>query len=478
MTCITRLITAIAVGATVLSCGGGGGGGSGADTTPPVFQPPPAGGIEGTGIAIGPVDGFGSIFVNGIEFSTSNTTFEIDDNPGLESQLQVGQLVTVIGSISDDGLSGVADLVFYDSDVEGPVDNIDTALNQLTVLGQTINITAQTVFGDIPGGSLDGLNVGDEVRISGFAAADGSVTATRIDPDTPDGEFEVRGQVSSLDSVNFRFMINALMVDYSTAMLEGFTAGMPADGDFVEVRGTVQMDALVATEVSLEDDLPDLDEGDEVEIEGLVTRFATATDFDVAGYGVTTTAGTTFENGMASQLALNVLVEVEGIANASGVLVADKVEFGDDGSIRMDGIVEAVDAQAGQLTVFTIPITVTTQTRIEDKSDADVRPFSLADINPGDYVEVRGLLDPSGNAIASRLERDDPESDVSLRGPVSSVSEPDFVILGVTVSTSAQTSYINTTSADFFANANGRIVEVSGSWDGSRITAQTVSFED
>jgi len=50
------------------ACGGGGGG---ASPTPPP-PPPPTGGIGRNGISVGPVANFGSIFVNGVEYDTSD----------------------------------------------------------------------------------------------------------------------------------------------------------------------------------------------------------------------------------------------------------------------------------------------------------------------------------------------------------------------------------------------------------------------
>src|SRR5258707_631006 len=53
-------------------------------------------GIQGSGssIASGPITGFGSIFVNGVEYVTSNAQIRIDDQPGAESQLLAGEVVT------------------------------------------------------------------------------------------------------------------------------------------------------------------------------------------------------------------------------------------------------------------------------------------------------------------------------------------------------------------------------------------------
>src|SRR4029077_9831848 len=57
-------------------------------------------GIQGTGspapaAAVGPITGFGSIFVNGVEYTTSNAQILIDGQAGAETQLQTGQVVTI-----------------------------------------------------------------------------------------------------------------------------------------------------------------------------------------------------------------------------------------------------------------------------------------------------------------------------------------------------------------------------------------------
>ena len=166
------------------ACGGGGGGGSSATATPPPNQdpppaddPPPAtGGIDRGGVAVGPIDGFGSVIVNGIRFDTSDTQFSIDDGVGGQDDLSVGQVVIVRGSIDDDGLNGTADSVEYDDAVEGPIDagSIDLAAGTFSVLGQRVRVTTTTVFDDsIQPQSLDGLAEGDVVEISGLPDADG-----------------------------------------------------------------------------------------------------------------------------------------------------------------------------------------------------------------------------------------------------------------------------------------------------------------
>ena len=150
------------------------------------------------------------------------------------------------------------------------------------------------------------------------------------------------------------------------------------NGDFVEVEGTMlgPNDELIATSVELENPMFNGDDGDLAEIEGFITRFVSDADFDVAGLPVTTNAQTVFEDGTAADLALNVRVEVEGELDASGVLVAEEVEFKtaeDQAEIEISATINSIDAANNTLDVLGITVVVTPATRLEDGSDADVR---------------------------------------------------------------------------------------------------------
>jgi hypothetical protein len=188
---------------------------------------------------------------------------------------------------------------------------------------------------------------------------------------------------------------------------------------------------------------------------------------------------TVFENGTIADLALNQKVEVEGEVNAAGVLVAASVEIKTSGFIRAESLVESV--QGNQLTVLGIVINVNEATRFEDKSDADLESFGIGDINVDDYVVIRGYEDSTG-VVATLLEREDFDGDVSLRGFVDSENDPEFTILGTTVTTGVTVfrdiDESSIPAATFFAQANGRLVEAKGTLNGSSISATEVSFED
>jgi hypothetical protein len=239
---------------------------------------------------------------------------------------------------------------------------------------------------------------------------------------------------------------------------------------------------LVATQVERRSASLSGTTDDEADLEGLVTRFVSATDFDVAGQRVTTNATTRYEGGTAANLALDVNVEVEGGFDATGRIVATRVEFRRDSNVELAGSVESVNLAAGSLVVLGTTVRTNTLTRFEDQSSADVERFSLADLRVGDYVEVRAYADGTG-LVATLLERDDAQSGVELQGTATSVAAPNFSVAGVAVTTDAQTEYRDNTGASitaaaFFAAAPGREVKVRGALVGSVVLAERAELED
>jgi fructose-specific phosphotransferase system component IIB len=476
-----RYILATAVTVLVLSaCGGGGSGGGN--------SPPPVDGIVRTGFAIGPITTFGSVVVNGVHYSTTNAVITVDDSPGTEDDLRVGQVVFVRGKIDDNMTTGTADEIRFDDNAEGPIQSIDLVTGVLVVLGQTVHTDSETSFDDnIQPASLAGLVVGDIVEISGLARSDGSIAATRIEKKAAGSPFEVHGIVSNLDSANFRFSLNSLVVDYSGATLDNFPGGQVSTGNPVEAKGSTfdGSGRLIATRVEFEGP-PTGNADDHVEIEGFITRFASAQDFDVSGLRVTTSSSTAFSGGTASDLGLNIKVEVEGSLNASNTLVATKVDIRRAAAVRATALVDSVNVAGNSLVMLGITVNIDALTRLEDKSNANVRPLTINDLNTGDYLEVRGTEQPagSGRILASLLERDNVDTRTILQGFATSVSAPSLTILGVTITTDGTTQFrdidgSSISSATFFSRAAaGTLVKAQGTESSpTTITADEVQLE-
>lgn len=490
-------LTAWTVVTVLLSACGGGGGGS--ETTAGIDRTgtPTTPDTPSATISVGVIAGFGSVHVNGVHFETSSAEFSIDGETGSQEDLSIGDVVLVRGEIdSSDSTQGTATSVVFDDNVEGPIEpgSIDLVNQTLVVLGQTVRVTADTSFDDtIQPPALEALSDNDIVEVSGFVTSDGSIRATRIEPMVDGGIWEVTGPVSNHDDVARTFNINALVVDYSSVtMLQDFPAGAIGNGNPVEVKGAElgMADELVAISVEYKGDDISGNEDDHVEIEGFITRFDSDADFDVSGVAVVTDDSSVFEGGAAGDLALDIKIEVEGRLSAEGVIVADKIDIRRSNAFRVVALVDSVDAAAGSLAVLGITVTVDALTRIEDKSDLRVEPFSLTGLFADDYVEVRGFEFPAGtNQLAAGiLERNDyePGADkTELRGFVQEVNRPSLTILGVTVNTDTalfRDENENPIDADEFftrldAAENPLLVQAKGFENAGELDANEVEIE-
>jgi hypothetical protein len=114
-------------------------------------------------------------------------------------------------------------------------------------------------------------------------------------------------------------------------VIEGFPEGEPHNGDDVLVIGGALAPSGTLLAQTLERRAAEIEEreGEEVEIEGLITRFVSAQDFDVSDVAVTTTPTTEFEHGTAASLVLNLKVHIKGRVNAAQQVEARKVEIED-----------------------------------------------------------------------------------------------------------------------------------------------------
>ena len=186
------------------------------------------GGVDsgGTGapantFSTGHISGFGSIVVNGVHYDDSHAAIFDDDGAArASSDLKLGMTVDVdAGAISTDAATSTpqatASKVQFGYAILGPVQAVDAAHSQLTVLGQTVAVDADTVFDGITGG-VAGVHVGNLVGVFAlFDTATGLYSASRIELKTNAGEYRLRGIVSSLDTAAKTFAIGAAVISYA-----------------------------------------------------------------------------------------------------------------------------------------------------------------------------------------------------------------------------------------------------------------------
>ena len=410
-----KLLLPFVLGLSLITLNGCGGGGS------MVAE----GGIGGTGVSMGRVSSFGSLFVNGVEFDVNSSDFIYEGQPavtvGDDSGIRVGMVVRITGAV--DGATGMADIVEYASLFMGTLSSKTIASNEtgtLDAMGQHVTVDADTVYDD--GGSgklLSALPLGALIEVSGFSDGMGNVLATRIEVKAQNysGEtLDVKGLASSLDTSIKSFQLGSLNIIYSAIDLP---AGI-TEGTYVEAKGTLQNNTLVASDVQIEDDgdLVIADDGEEAELEGLVTRIlATTADSSliiVNGQQVLVDANSRFEpTGNATNLVIGQPLEVSGVMD-NVTLVAAKVALKAPASQKeeLEGVPSIIDPNSNTITLLDQTIRVTTFTIFEDDL-SDSKTFNLNSLTPGvDYLSIDLFQAADGLLEASKVERNNnPSSD-------------------------------------------------------------------
>jgi hypothetical protein len=440
-------------------------------------------------VAVGTITGFGSVIANGIKFETNSATVTMNGQPGNLSDLRVGMVVSIRGTIQVQTRAAVASQIMFTDDAQGPISNMNTVTNSFVVLGRTVMYDEMTVFDDTP---METLAEGNMVQVSGHWRSQERIQATHIhriaNAYAPGMTMEVKGQISGLDAGLQRFKIGTQDCDYSAAALELGGATL-ANGLYVEVsssspmaKGDMLLDRIQAKDRDRDrDQLCDSD--CDFEIEGYVTSFTSATEFEVDGQPVTTTGATTYVNGTVDSLALDKKLAVDGTIDSTGVLVAERIVFRLPSLVEIEANVEAVDTGMAAITLLGIYVATDESTLFRDQSAIGITDFGFDDVVVGDRTEVRAYID-STNVVASRLERDDPDDGVTLKAPVDSIARPDVTLLGTLVTTDQNTVFQNQAQevidADtFFALlVEGSLVKAEGTYDGSSILASKLFLRD
>lgn len=444
----------------VLALGCGGGGGSLADT----------GGMSGTGISQGSISSFGSIFVNGVEWDISGAVIEIDGSPASEADLRLGMIVRVAGDFDAGNATGTALDVRFDDSIEGPIETIpiETILGvekSFTILGQTVVVRdAETVFDG--GATFTNLAADEVVEVSGFVDRAGAIQATRVERKAASAEVEFKGIVANLlknaDGTGV-FDLGSIVVRYTAdTTFSDVTRATLDDGDEVEIEGMIRVSGteVDADEIELEESTLGASDADRVELEGVVSICPESTDFCVAGVPVDS-SGATFDPVGFVPVAGD-LVEVEG-SLVAGIIVADQVESEDESrNVRIEAEVTSVDPVARTLVILGVTVSADGRTQLEDKSLIGDGSFMFDEIEPGDYLEIRGFSMAGAMVEADSIRREDAtegEDDVRLTGPVTALDSltPALSILGEVVPVDGMTAYFDDednplTEEEFFRN--------------------------
>ena len=362
------------------------------------------GGIGGSGIiSSGTVSAHGSIFVNGLEFDTSDAVIIVNGekvgkgDPTALKYLDVGKVVLVEGTGDMDDTFAVADRVTYYDNVAGPVESIDdinATSKEIVVLGQSVVLNVLTIFKGLPGFdfTFGTIAQNDLVEVSGLVDDEGAIRATFLektgvfDPDKIN-IVGVTGFVVKLGPETFQ--INGLTVDYSGIDPEDLPTDF-TEGSWVEVEGTLDAAGgeMRATVIELGDEIGDGD-SDQIEVLGFVTNVISASKFIVGNQVVQLDANTLFVDGDLTDITPGAKLEAEGYLE-DGILFADEVEFWGPDQIEVEGLVTAVDLNIDPFE-FTIRTQQDRDYQVQTDNETEFEDVNPMEIEIGMQIEVKGV---------------------------------------------------------------------------------------
>ncbi len=415
-------------------------------------------------VSSGTITAFGSVFVNGHEYATTGATV-IDDDSGTTttttSGLEVGEVVDVIPASDSTDAKPIARELHIHPLVRGYVDSSNTTAASLKVMGQTVQITATTLFSDRRACVSDTTNpctaisdqsgltattgtdstavAGSYVTVNGYLY-DGSNTGTTTSanivatlisigdvPNSTDtmAAFKAEGVVTAIN--NAKITIGGLNVDLSSAKC--VARGMQSDcasafktGEVVSTYAAAAP-SLPATDFTadgarLSARIPANVAGLSVEIDGVVSSVTTSpAGFVVRGVNIDATglpADTTLPQA-------GDIVQVEGSVSSDGTsIVASSVKIlraaasayyefvGDDTKV-----IAGTDASTYILTLLGQDIMVNTTTVLADRSSATwqkqdpaTNPFNISTFqtylagSASQHLVVKAAADTSGKLTA------------------------------------------------------------------------------
>ena len=329
--------------------------------------------------------------------------------------------------------------------VIGPVDSVDLDHARLSVIGQEVSVTGDTMVDDasVSAGGLAAIQPGDAVAVSGFVAEYGEIVATRISRRAGDSAVLLRGTVVASNPATFRFRVGEFDVYYGQADIDlsDFPSGVPQDGDRVllrskaaSVNGTLNADSVAFVPRTLR-----VAEKTEVELMGAVTRHMSSELFDVAGLQVHVNCETGACGSNWQSLQDNGLAIIIGTADADGSVQARYAGSADEGPIALTAAVDAIEPGTRALTLLGFRVQASVFTRFGDERVGATTPGSVEDLQVGDIVTARGTYGGTpGLLVSSRIVRV-PAQDPRLATSSFQRTDPAIVVLGRSILTNGST---------------------------------------
>lgn len=386
-----------------------------------------SGGESGTGYqqsqqtTVGEVTGFGSIYVNGIHFNTDSVNVKIDGVDSDETNLSVGMVVKVVGTVNTAGTEGVANHIIMATAVEGLVfENNYLVDGTINVMGQVVNISNDTHFNSQVAAitAFEALVANDTVvEVHGFTDGQGEFFATMINVVGTGGtasEVKLRGviQGSTGTTSGSTFMLGGITVQFDdmTILKDGLQMSDLVNGVYVSVESSsysTGMGQVLATEIEPVDQSEA--EGTSYELEGIVSDITNigSNEFSVNGQRIVFDVMTQFEGGTMMDIQLDTELEVQGVVQSDGAILASEISFHAESDMEIEGTVTSIGSNTLTVDDGVMPVIVTVNelTSYEDGVDESNQTFHFNQITLDMQVRVKYYVNTDMVNVATSVER-------------------------------------------------------------------------
>ncbi|MBT2988571.1 MAG: DUF5666 domain-containing protein [Candidatus Thiodiazotropha sp.] len=280
-------------------------------------------------VSIGPIAAHSGLTVNSVVYDTNNATITINGEPGVVDDLRTGYVVAVHGMLDAGWKSGTAERIAFNANVIGPVEGTDPVGRRLAVMGQRVQIGADTrIEPPLDSDALFNLTNGTPVQVSGLPKVDGEIVATHVQIESNLENVQVVGEISDLDYAAMSFRINELSVDYGSTLIMDLPGGAPNEGMVVIARGSLEgSGVLQVSELMSHVDTSEFVTGSLVQLTGFIARYNPGVQLFVNSLDIETAFHTIFHNGLFYDLSLGIKVEIDGRWGIGNRVTAEQLWF-------------------------------------------------------------------------------------------------------------------------------------------------------
>lgn len=380
--------------------------------------------------------------------TTESTVFKEDGIDISETKAQGGTGYKIhykASEVSQNLEQGILDEVELINIYKGPV----VGLLPLKIFNIDSLVTNATFLENI--NSLDELEMGDEVKVSGYVDSFSNSIITRVELVDELSEWKITGYPSNITSNQFK--INNQIINYNINQISGCDGSL-LEGVLIEVITGVEINFDINSEIQSVVDITCLNQSyDDTEstiiIEGMIDQISDESSFVLSGQQVQIMNNTRYIRGREGDLQQRIKIEVEGELDEMGsVLFAGKIRFLEP-RFNLVLPVEIENVHADKVSVAGIDVFIPPQFN-------DPEGLFTNGLSETTQIKLKGY-DQSGQLFLTQIRSvgNVDYDDISGNGLVTAIEQPFIQVFGMN---------IDATDGEFF-NSEGQSLSYSEFFD-------------